>query len=853
MCEWIDILQLCKAVASELDFKNPMLHSPSFSLFDSMSAVELMDPKTDPCFNIQPPLSIDEIVTSNIPSEMSEFDVIRVLKTLIINETAFLDGASLLESINQCVFAWPQAWNMLTSNDNTEGRVLAAYCRDLVSSSSLIISSTLSADIYEDEDFAPSSKVTTEQDSEVELSEIRSGITTFSESHVNNTLIIFLKYRQELHQLYKHVDILINTSLRVHHNMRRGDHASVEDIKANNEQFNVLFSNVINSSQQMLEHVKILQDAMTNHAELDVLYNYLSTQTTSVTPSINQNDDIKNEQCGLETKAKEPLFENFPVYAYDFKILKILQVNPIRKIHFKSYSESLQSIEVMCHAFVSISQQIHKFMIQSQHIPLYTRVSTCTTSTTGGESTDRNKSSNYTAPSASSSTSTNTCIHYEQILYYLASVSESNYNVLIRSYLWACLLTLKPFTNEYVKTSFLLYHIPHDIVYSELTDQWLTHSVSPRVWDIFKTFVICRNKICGRFNIILERCAHIHREAGIIDSNHASMMMVKQQQDPNMIPEFIPPNISEQWYLFWTLQNTSFFMDMYMSLMLEMNLVSIAEMDMFYWYWDYIISTRLYYLKNLNELAYNKLKSKYDLNMKLMNEYKKVKNNKRLKEMKKIVNAQHEPKPYETTIEEIALQCKGLLCKGQFRLYLSLLNYNHKRLIDKEASEYSSWTSRFANRFRNFQCLENPPWLTFIDYCKTIQHPSYHGISVLELCDSITNNFKASKANYEKLKSVCDDKYLHYAYNMPVNEKYGISFTHKDEIIINDIARCEYFVRKLGNIPKVSLCLSVCVCVYDICNVVISIKCLDLVIFCNAFYTHFHSFIISIYILTTII
>ena len=45
--EWVDVTELCRAAANELSDFNPMLTSSDFSLYNSMNAAELMDPKMD--------------------------------------------------------------------------------------------------------------------------------------------------------------------------------------------------------------------------------------------------------------------------------------------------------------------------------------------------------------------------------------------------------------------------------------------------------------------------------------------------------------------------------------------------------------------------------------------------------------------------------------------------------------------------------------------------------------------------------------------------------------------------------------------------------------------------------------
>lgn len=51
--QWIDVLaslrEACALLRGPEHAAKPMLHTPEFSLHEAMSAVELFDPKMDPC------------------------------------------------------------------------------------------------------------------------------------------------------------------------------------------------------------------------------------------------------------------------------------------------------------------------------------------------------------------------------------------------------------------------------------------------------------------------------------------------------------------------------------------------------------------------------------------------------------------------------------------------------------------------------------------------------------------------------------------------------------------------------------------------------------------------------------
>ena len=74
-----------------------------------------------------------------------------VFQALVVREVSFLDGASLMESVCECVFMWQSSWPVLDGAGTTKKSVLVQYCRALSRSQSHVFTSVLAADIYEGE------------------------------------------------------------------------------------------------------------------------------------------------------------------------------------------------------------------------------------------------------------------------------------------------------------------------------------------------------------------------------------------------------------------------------------------------------------------------------------------------------------------------------------------------------------------------------------------------------------------------------------------------------------------------------------------------------------------------------
>ena len=66
---WVDVTEDMAAVAASLDV-DELLRAPTFSLYDSMSALELMDPKMDALGSEPPQRSVAELL-KDLPVDLT--------------------------------------------------------------------------------------------------------------------------------------------------------------------------------------------------------------------------------------------------------------------------------------------------------------------------------------------------------------------------------------------------------------------------------------------------------------------------------------------------------------------------------------------------------------------------------------------------------------------------------------------------------------------------------------------------------------------------------------------------------------------------------------------------------------
>lgn len=176
-------LKLLGSAAKELKV-GQLVHAEDFNLFDSMSALELMDPKMDSgmLVNGQPPQSIaSRLEAGAITLEFSSTrDVLATIDELFRCEAGWLNGLPLAQTLLSCMYLHKEAVralveklvpldgslnsldiasavrdNAATSAKGTLHLVMCAVCVSLMKTGNQIREAVLRADIYEEEDFSP--------------------------------------------------------------------------------------------------------------------------------------------------------------------------------------------------------------------------------------------------------------------------------------------------------------------------------------------------------------------------------------------------------------------------------------------------------------------------------------------------------------------------------------------------------------------------------------------------------------------------------------------------------------------------------------------------------------------------
>lgn len=154
---WRDITSLCAGVSAKLGMEE-MLEAPSFSLYEAMSALELMNPRMDVLPKLYPSMET-MLAVGQVRVSMSEEEALRVCSGLWLREMRWAEGAPYEDSVRECVFASREGYAALRSHfeatgERCAGAVVAcvALALDVVRAARLAI---LHADVYEEEDYGP--------------------------------------------------------------------------------------------------------------------------------------------------------------------------------------------------------------------------------------------------------------------------------------------------------------------------------------------------------------------------------------------------------------------------------------------------------------------------------------------------------------------------------------------------------------------------------------------------------------------------------------------------------------------------------------------------------------------------
>ncbi|KAK9867013.1 hypothetical protein WJX84_003646 [Apatococcus fuscideae] len=126
-----------------------LLHAPSFSLFEAMSAIEIGDPRMDASLAaLTSPTAGDLIDSGKVPAQLVDTTLLSILDKQMILEMTWQQGHSLAQTVFTCIY-------MLRPDRASSMPLLAACCRSSFATCEQVKEFVMSAGICQDEDFQP--------------------------------------------------------------------------------------------------------------------------------------------------------------------------------------------------------------------------------------------------------------------------------------------------------------------------------------------------------------------------------------------------------------------------------------------------------------------------------------------------------------------------------------------------------------------------------------------------------------------------------------------------------------------------------------------------------------------------
>lgn len=142
---WADASDFLSLVCTELQV-GELVHGENFSLFESMSALEIMDPKMDAGMTTSGPNTIEDAVERGAaPVSLGASEIVDIMDHLLACEATWHKGYSLAQTVFSCLY-------LLNLDRTSPNALLHAYCRTTRATCSLVRAAVSAAHTNEEEE-----------------------------------------------------------------------------------------------------------------------------------------------------------------------------------------------------------------------------------------------------------------------------------------------------------------------------------------------------------------------------------------------------------------------------------------------------------------------------------------------------------------------------------------------------------------------------------------------------------------------------------------------------------------------------------------------------------------------------
>ncbi|KAL4099449.1 hypothetical protein PRIC1_007253 [Phytophthora ramorum] len=732
--EWRDVTQLMSVAAKELKV-GQLVHEEDFKLFDSMSALELMDPKMDSgmLVNGAPPQSIPARLEGGFVSlEFSSArDVLATLDELFCCEAGWLNGLPLAQSLLTSVYMHRDPLNamfaqlvtpleslvaidadvraVLAENVGNSAKdslllVMCAVTLAALKTSDLVRDAALRADIYEEEDFSPGNGFDV------------GALAPISVEALDTLLQVTQERLEALHA--QHKVALSKKSSKKKHGKKAGAAVASSIESSNGSSYELLYPNArVGASlcEAFIRRVQLRRELLATYAELGLAEGALDLQQAreGFHRAYELVQDLSTERLELD-----PECFSGNSFGFDPSISRLLlSGSPPRDVKVPSIDEALEQMKKV------ISE-----MVIGCSPPEWT------------------------------------CM--EDLRIFLIDFSRQQPTIVARSYV---LLFLYADSKIYAKYNFMdwlsasmvLNGVPSVLLSTQEGVLYSSRCIET-VYESLKVFLHNRSRQRARIEYLLDEWSVLQAEAAAVDERFTTEMNIPKAAYP-------------RYFTAWSLEESVQLMIQYVVLGLELELYSSSEFGTVYWYLDYLEGSRLQNL-NVTWTFVEKMKEIMPATPRHgppsteqakdesavtppppPAEASSTKSKKSKAKHKKQNNGAaatiiEAPEPVDPTKARFLREIKYTeMLRSLMRAYFQLFNaLEREDLVQLKPPMYSTFTIRFQRRFAPFQKLHFPAALNYEDFNQNSDFSPYE----LELIyKSAEECFKVARAHAEALLS----------------------------------------------------------------------------------------------------
>jgi len=695
----VDITDLVKKTAASLTLSNPILcDENTFSLHDSMAALELMDqkmdccelsaalihPKNDPDIIIPPrqiPTGLKDQIYSLPWAELTIVDAANIGLEILTRFESLLGGSSVAESTYTCLYAHNAVLSdmkrimdgdaslvekfgaMWTSNPpanlsdekvTTPQLLVYAQVLGIVEISEVIRSIILHADIYEEEDFSVNTfglQFFSDVDGPGTIRMLQYALKCIKEENT--------KENEDAHILENIISFQINF-LQICASLAKLTAAPAQEL--------------------IREAKRLIASCVSNLENLQVILKQR-----------NPSQNVSSKEDSIATYST--LSKCFDPYVYR----PLVGNSPVRKVVFR---KQIESIPILLKILCEVDWVVCDLLLEGSTLGRIRRM--------------------------------------------LNRISVSSVNILSRSlivlnlYFDDKLLGQHPLSELVGNDLVQLTAIPKLLLESNYGKAFLNRLAKP-MYDSLKLLVLNRNRQRNYMEaVIFHDWSSLQQEAHIVDANH--------RQELNA-GEVFPPYFTQ-----YALYFTVWLMDHYVALGIELGLYSgHHDLSTAFWYRDFLLASLL----NTVQLIKNskRVSKEFIYNPQLRGIFGKQNGN------KEVENETITDDELQEDIDAMIIGLKRSLCRGIVRFITAL---NQAEMVKKRTFEFTSFEKRFQKQFEPFLALAQPPPLSYDDFREGSDFSNVSQADLLsstsdcfkkckEMVDNISNQMNTIDKRYSTL------------------------------------------------------------------------------------------------------